>query len=177
MKFHLETERLVLRDLLAEDREGIFLLDSNPKVHEYLGKKPMQTSEEAEAIIVQVRKQYLEFGIGRWAVIDKHTEEFIGWCGLKYEQKLRSFPYYDIGYRLREEFWGKGIATEAARAALNYGFSVLLLEEICAATAQGNTASMNVLEKIGFTFQGTFMYENETCNWYTISNKNKHTII
>lgn len=174
MKIQLETERLLLRELLPEDREGFFLLDSNPRVHEYLGKQPIQTLEQADVAIAHVRKQYLEFGIGRWAVIDKQTEAFIGWCGLKYEQKLRDFAYYDIGYRLREEFWGKGIATEAARAALDYGFSVLLLEEICAATAQGNTASMTVLEKIGLTFQDTFVYENEVCNWFAIAHKDSN---
>ncbi|OFZ07297.1 MAG: GNAT family N-acetyltransferase [Bacteroidetes bacterium RIFCSPHIGHO2_02_FULL_44_7] len=170
MKLHLETERLLLRELQPEDREGLFLLDSNPKVHEFLGNQPIHTREEADAIIALVRKQYAEYGIGRWAVIDKQTEEFIGWAGLKYEQKLRNFAYYDLGYRLREEYWGKGIATEAASTALKYGFSVLKLDEISAAASQANKASIAILEKIGLTFRETFVYENEVCNWYTISN-------
>jgi len=172
MKIPLETERLLLRELEPDDRDGLFLLDSNPKVHEFLGKQPIQTLEEADAIIALVRKQYAEYGIGRWAVIDKQTKEFIGWAGLKYERELRDFTYYDIGYRLREEFWGKGIATEAASASLKYGFSVLNLDEICAAAAQDNTASIAVLEKIGLVFQDTFPYKNEVCNWYTLSKFN-----
>ena len=66
---------------------------------------------EAKSIIEEIRKQYKENGIGRWAVIDKKTNDFIGWAGLKYEQKLGdNFKYYDLGYRLKKKYWGKTLS-------------------------------------------------------------------
>ncbi|WP_405207578.1 GNAT family N-acetyltransferase [Aquimarina sp. LLG6339-5] len=169
MKVHIETERLIIRDLEEYDVQGIFELDSDPEVHEFLGKKPIKTLEEAKQIIKQIRTQYKENGIGRWAVIDKQTEDFIGWTGLKYEQGLRKeFNYYDLGYRLRQKYWGKGIATETAIESLKYGFERLDLKEIGAAADINHLASNNILKKIGLKFIDRFDYEGVPHNWYNI---------
>jgi len=152
MKIHIETKRLIIRDLEEFDAKGIFDLDSNPEVHEFLGKKPIKTIKEAEEVINFIRKQYVDNGIGRWAIIDKKTNDFIGWTGLKYEQKLReNMSYYDLGYRLRKKYWGKGIATETAIESLKYGFSKVNLREICAAADVNNLASNKILIKIGLS--------------------------
>ncbi|WP_062061396.1 GNAT family N-acetyltransferase [Aquimarina longa] len=170
MKIHIETERLIIRDLENFDAQGIFDLDSDPEVHEYLGKHPIKTIQEAEEVINFIRNQYLENGIGRWAVIDKKTNDFMGWTGLKYEQKLREdMSYYDLGYRLRKKYWGNGIATETAIESLAYGFDKLNLKKICAAADVNNIASNKVLQKIGLQFIETFDYEGKPHNWYTIS--------
>lgn len=169
MKIHIETERLIIRDLEAFDAKGIFELDSDPKVHEFLGKNPIKTIKEAEGVINGIRQHYVENGIGRWAIVDKKTNDFIGWTGLKYEQNLRkNFSYYDLGFRLRSKYWGKGIATEAAIACLNYGFDTLNLNEICAAVNIDNLASNKILQKIGLRFIETFEYKGISCNWYKI---------
>lgn len=169
MKIHIETERLIIRDLEAFDAKGIFELDSDPKVHEFLGKNPIKTIKEAEGVINGIKQHYLENGIGRWAIVDKKTNDFIGWTGLKYEQKLReNFSYYDLGYRLRSKYWGKGIATEAAIECLKYGFDTLNLDEICAAVNINNLASNKILRKIGLRFIETFEYGGITCKWYKI---------
>ena len=169
IKIRIETERLIIRDLEAFDAKGIFELDSDPKVHEFLGKNPIKTIKEAEGIIIGVRQQYLENGIGRWAIVDKKTNDFMGWTGLKYEQKLReNFSYYDLGYRLRSKYWGKGIATEAAIESLKYGFDTLNLDEICAAANIDNLASNKILRKIGLRFIENFEYDGIPCNWYKI---------
>ena len=169
MKIHIETERLIIRDLEAFDARGIFELDSDPKVHEFLGKNPIKTIKEAEGVINLIRQHYLENGIGRWAIVDKKTNDFIGWTGLKYEQKLReNFSYYDLGYRLRSKYWGKGIATEAAIECIKYGFDKLNLDEICAAVNIDNLASDKILRKIGLRFIETFEYGGIACNWYKI---------
>ena len=167
MKIHIETERLIIRDLEAFDAKGILELDSDPKVHEFLGKNPIKTIKEAEVVIKGIRQHYVENGIGRWAIVDKKTNDFIGWAGLKYEQKLReNFNYYDLGYRLRSKYWGKGIATEAAIECIKYGFDTLNLVEICAAVNINNLASDKILRKIGLRFIETFEYDGITCNWY-----------
>ena len=88
MKIHFETKRLIVRDLEELDSKGIFELDSDPEVHKYLGNKPIKTIREAEEVVNSIRKQYDKNGIGRWAIIDKSSEEFIGWTGLKYEENL-----------------------------------------------------------------------------------------
>lgn len=170
MKIHIETERLIIRDLEKFDAKGIFDLDSDPEVHKYLGKNPINTIEEAQEVINFIRKQYVKNEIGRWAVIDKKTNDFIGWTGLKYEQKLRkNFSYYDLGYRIRKKYWGKGIATETAIESLKYGFTKLNLSEICAAADVNNIASNKVLRKIGLKFIETFDFDGASHNWYKIN--------
>lgn len=71
MTVHLETNRFILRDIEFNDANDIFELDSDPEVHKFLGKKPIKTIDEAEAIIDYIRKQYYDYGIGRWAIINK----------------------------------------------------------------------------------------------------------
>lgn len=169
MKIHVETDRFFLRELEAYDDQGMFELDSDPDVHEFLGKRPIKTIEEAQKVIKTIRAQYIDNGIGRWAVIDKKTDDFIGWSGLKYEKELRKeFHYYDIGYRLIKKYWGKGIATETAVASLKYGFEKLNLEEISAAAEIEHIASNTVLKKVGLQFVETFEYDNEILNFYTL---------
>ncbi len=170
MKIHIETDRLIIRDIEEYDAEGFFELDSDPDVHEYIGKKLIKTIQEAKQVIDFIRNQYIENGIGRWAIIDKKTNDFIGWTGLKYEQGLReNFSYYDLGYRLRKKYWGNGIATETAIESLKYGFEKLDLKEIGAAADVNHLVSNKILTKIGLKFIETFDFEGVLHNWYNLS--------
>lgn len=169
MKIYTQSKRFLLREIVEADAADMFELDSDPEVHKYLGNKPVKNIAEVEQMIQFIRAQYEENGIGRWAIIDKLTNEFIGWSGLKLEKQLRKeFHYYDIGYRLKRKYWGQGIATETAIESLRYGFEQLELEEICAAAAIEHKASNHILSKIGLTFSGTFDYEEEPHNWYIL---------
>ena len=172
MNIHIETDRFILRDIEESDVEGIFELDSDPEVHTYLGTPPIQTLEEAHGIIRYIRKQYTENGIGRWAVIDKESSDFVGWTGLKYEQELRSeFDYYDIGYRLRKKYWGQGIASLTATESLRYGFEQMGLDEICGAAEIEHKVSNHILQKIGLTYVERFVFEGTPANFYRITKK------
>ena len=168
MKIFVETERLILRELLPSDLEGMFELDSDPRVHRFLGEKPVKSIEESEKIIAYVREQYEQRGIGRWAAIEKSSGDFIGWSGLK----LNTTPlngktnFYDIGYRLIPRYWGKGYATESARPALDYGFQTLNLKVIYGAALIDNHASNRILKKLGLTYIENFEFEGETACWY-----------
>ena len=165
----IETARYILRPMIATDAAGIFELDSNPNVHLYLGNQPIKTMAEAEATVKYVQNQYVKHGIGRWAVVDKKTQEFVGWSGLKYEEYVRTdMNYYDLGYRLREKFWGKGIATETAKASLAYGFQTMNLEEIFAGAHVENAGSNAVLQKVGLEHLETFIFDGEPHHWYRI---------
>lgn len=88
MKIFAETERLILREILPSDIDGMFELDSDPEVHKYLGNKPVTTREQISDAINFIRQQYIDNGIGRWAIIDKKTNDFIGWTGLKFVTEL-----------------------------------------------------------------------------------------
>lgn len=173
MNLIIETERLILRPILESDVDGMFELDANPEVHKYLGNKPITTKAQAADVIQVIRSQYQKNGIGRFAVVLKETNDFIGWAGLKLETNTinNHQNYYDLGYRLQQNYWGKGYATESAKAWLNYGLNTLQLQKICAAASCDNTASNKILSKIGMTFIESFYYENIYCNWYQIDRK------
>lgn len=170
MKIFAETERLILRELIPGDAPGIFALDSDAEVQRYVGNKPLTHIDQATAVIDFIRKQYEEHGIGRWAMIDKSTQEFLGWTGLKLIRTEINHHqhFYDMGYRLIRKHWGKGYATESALASVRYGFDVLQLSEIFAMADSGNLASQHVLEKAGMTYVNDFMYEGDPHRWYEI---------
>lgn len=165
-----ETNRLILREVLPEDEDGFYELDSDPEVHKYIGSEPIDTIEQARETIRFIRQQYIDNGIGRWAIIEKSTNNFIGWTGLKLIRKEinNHINYYDLGYRLLKKYWGNGFATEAASASLNYGFNKLALMEVYADANIENVASNNVLTKVGLRFVETFEKEGIINNWYQI---------
>jgi [ribosomal protein S5]-alanine N-acetyltransferase len=168
MNVLIETNRLIIRPLLPTDKEGMFQLDSNPEVHRYVGKKPVKTVDESAAVIEFIRQQYVDFGIGRWAVVEKGTNEFIGWMGFKLFKGPvnKHADFYDFGYRLREEYWGRGYATEAGVATLHYGIDTFGFTDIYAMTDVNNIASRRVLEKMGFALACIFDYDGEL-TWRT----------
>ncbi|GGH18990.1 N-acetyltransferase [Sphingobacterium alkalisoli] len=170
MKIYAETERLILREIVPTDIDGMFELDSDPEVHKYLGNNPIKDKGQVAAIIDFIRKQYFEHGIGRWAVIEKQKNEFMGWAGLKYitEETNGHRDYYDLGYRLIRRYWGKGFATEAAIASLDYGFKELGLDEMYAIADCQNNGSNKILTKVGFAFIEVFDLDAVNCNWYRI---------
>jgi RimJ/RimL family protein N-acetyltransferase len=147
----------------------MFLLDSDSAVHRYLGNKPIKELAESHATIEYVQRQYETNGIGRWAMTDRHTGDFMGWAGLKYEiSALDDRYYYDLGYRMRPLYWGKGLATEASRAWLHYGFETMQLAAIGASAHTDNKASNRILSKLGFELFATYRYEGMPCNCYRL---------
>ncbi|WP_289046224.1 GNAT family N-acetyltransferase [uncultured Olleya sp.] len=177
MNINIETERLLLRELRSSDLEGMFELDSNPNVHKYLGNKPIKTKAESKIILDSVLQQYQNRGIGRFAVIEKASGDFVGWSGIRLntEYNMNGFTkYYDIGYRLIERFWNKGYATESGKASLDYAFNTMKLSEIFATTEVNNQASHNALLKIGLNYIEDFYFKQEQLNlrWYALKNPN-----
>ncbi len=173
MKFYLETERLILRDLLISDLKGMFELDSDSLVHIYLGNKPISTEEEAVKNIEFIRSQYEDRGIGRFAAIEKATGDFIGWSGLKLntgeKEELNGIQdFIDIGYRFIPRYWGKGYATESSLATLKFGFNSMKYPVICGAADYENIGSNKVLSKIGLHFINEFYFKDIKCNWYEL---------
>lgn len=174
MKLILKTERLILREMLVSDAEALFEMDSNPKVHQYLWNKPLKNSSEVQSYIESVKNQYLENNIGRFVVVLKETNELIGWAGLKYNTEMvnNKIHFYDIGYRLNERFWGKGYASEASFAWLDYGFNVMKIKVMEAAAHSDNIASNKILLKIGLKMTEQYLEDGVYWNWYELKNPN-----
>lgn len=144
----IETERLILRTWEKEDAEAYFQINQDPKVIEFL-LGPL-TMEQVNDFILQMNSQSDKRGYAAWAVCLKETSELIGFIGLNYIEWESPFtPAVEVAWRLGSQFWGRGYATEGAKAALEYGFKNCGLKEIIAITVPANVRSIRVMEKIG----------------------------
>ncbi len=170
MKVVIETERLILRELEYTDDQDLFEMDSDPEVHLYIENNPVKSIDEIRKVIEMLKIQYKENGIARWAVVDKLTNECVGWSGLKYfNQPLNNHNnFYELGYRFKKKHWGKGFATESSSAILDFGFRNFNVEKIFAITDPKNENSKKVLNKLGFEFQETFDYEGDPTDWFEL---------
>lgn len=139
----LATDRLRVRSFRRDDLDAYAEIVADPEVMRYLGG-PL-TRSQARAYIERSLEHERTFGFGRYGVV--RDGGLIGMCGYA---PVRD--YVDLGYRFTRSSWGNGFATEAARAVIDYGFSVLGLHEIVAMALIDNTDSIRVIEKLGFTF-------------------------
>ncbi len=149
MHIIFETPRLILRRFTEADASLVLFLNSQHEVLKYLHERPLINEADAATIIRTVILPQYQNNLGRWAIHVKGTNEFIGWCGLKYRPEIDE---NDLGYRLLPSAWGKGYATEAAKHTLEYGFNELQLAVITGRAHIENIASQKVLEKIGMQF-------------------------
>lgn len=144
----IETERLILRAWKDSDIDPYFQINQDAKVLEFL--LGALTIEEVKNFLLQMNQQLQERNFTLWAVENRNTKELMGFVGLNEISWESHFtPAIEIGWRLGSQFWGQGYATEAALAALNYGFNHLHLKEIVAFTFYKNKRSIRVMEKIG----------------------------
>ncbi len=171
MKTTIETERLLLREMAIDDKEDLYELHTDPEVQKWTGEVVVESMHEIEDAIRSRQKDYEEYGFGRLAVILKETGAFVGWAGLAY---LPEFDLVDLGYRFKKAFWGKGYATEASKAILDYGFKTLNLDSIVAIAIPENKASIRVMEKVGMVFDKIAPYDDETPEavWYKAEKMN-----
>ncbi len=176
MKTIIETDRLLIRELVESDVDAMFELHSDPEVHRFLGNNTVADHAGMMEIIRSIRQQYIDFGVGRWVMIDKQNQEFIGWTGLQFvTRKTNNHKnYHDLGYRLLKRFWGQGYATESAIASLDYAFNELNLTEVYAMADSRNIVSHKILKKIGLKFIETFDYEGVVHHWLKIK-KSEYT--
>jgi RimJ/RimL family protein N-acetyltransferase len=153
----LETERLTLRRLTEADVDNLFDLDSDPAVMRFLtGGAPTPRDVIWNEILPRFLSYYERYdGYGVWAAIEKSTGEFLGWFSLR-PRDGGSPDEVALGYRLRQSAWGKGYATEGARALIRKGFTELGAQRVFATTYQDNLASRRVMEKAGLTWARTY---------------------
>ena len=167
MHIIFQTPRLILRQITIEDAPLILGLNRDPEIVKYVHEPTLKTVEQAEKIIVDIILPQYKNNLGRWAIITKDNDEFIGWCGLKYRPELDEI---DLGYRLMQKAWGKGFATEAAEETLEYGFNTLNLNLITGRAHVENLASIKVLEKIGMDYIGEEIIDDCPVKTFTKAN-------
>ncbi len=146
----IRTDRLVLRPAVDADRAAIAALNAHPKVGEWLGG--VRDRAQSDAFVDRVQAHDAEHGHGFWVVERQADGRVIGMTGLWWvPPEMNMAPIVEIGWRFHPDAWGQGYATEAAKAALAYGFEVLKRDEIIAFTARTNLASQAVMRRIGMS--------------------------
>ena len=160
----IETDRLLLRMIRADDLDHLAALFSDPEVVKYVGDGKPAARDEAARALESIIRHWHGHGFGRWLVFEKQTGDFIGLGGLR---SLFDMP--ELVYHLTKANWGKGYATEIARAALRFGFQECGHARIVAITKPPNTASIHVMEKLGMRFEKIATYYNIEVAQYTIS--------
>jgi 3-dehydroquinate dehydratase/shikimate dehydrogenase len=144
----IRTKRLILRPWREEDLQSFAELNADPRVMEFFPS--VLTREESDQMAERIQKKMGERGWGLWAVSIPNGADFIGFIGLATQTFRAHFtPTVEVGWRLAYPFWGKGYATEGAKAALAYGFETLKLSEIVSFTSIQNRRSRAVMERIG----------------------------
>jgi RimJ/RimL family protein N-acetyltransferase len=146
----IETDRLTLRVFVPEDVDRLAEILGDPSVMRYMpGGEPMPR-QRIEIGLKKIIDHWHQHGFGRWAVIHNVDDRLIGWCGLEFIQEISEV---EVAYLLEKLYWGKGFATEAAKASLRYGFEELKLDHIIALAFPENVASRRVMEKIGMVYE------------------------
>jgi [ribosomal protein S5]-alanine N-acetyltransferase len=144
-----ETERLLIRQIELADFEMFYAICSDAEVMKYVGSGHPLSAERTQHWIEITRNNYLQKGYGNCAVIDKASQEFIGYCGLVYSKEI---DQVELIYTLKKAYWGRGLATEAARAMVRFGRPLLQPAAIYASVDPENIPSRRILEKTGFRY-------------------------
>ncbi|MEU6710627.1 GNAT family N-acetyltransferase [Nonomuraea sp. NPDC046802] len=151
----METKRLIMRRWLDADRAPFASMNADPEVMEHFPS--LLSREQSDAMVDRIERDFDTYGYGLWALEERESGRFIGFTGLV----LQSFdapllPAVEIGWRLTRPAWGHGYATEAAREAVRYAFDEAGLDEIVSMTAERNTRSRAVMERLGMTYAAGF---------------------
>lgn len=162
MNIIIETPRLYLREFSIKDANDFFEMNNDPDVIKYTGDAPFTSVEKAKEFIDDY-DQYTSYGYGRWAVCDKTSNDFLGFCGLKYHP---SPNLVEVGYRLKKKYRGNGYATESTAACLDYGFGKLNLNAIYAHVHPENKASEKVLNRCEMEYLYDIFHESGRVRFY-----------
>jgi len=157
----LQTERLLLRGWCDDDLVPFAALNADPDVMEHF-PGPLSRRESDAFVHERIEPHFVERGFGLWAVEVPGVAPFIGFVGLQAPLFEAWFtPCVEIGWRLAAARWGRGYATEAAQAAVEFGFDRAGLDEIVSFTVPANVPSIAVMKRLGMTYDGEFDHPNQ----------------
>ncbi len=145
------TERLRFREWEVADVEAFHAICSDPDVMQFVGNGVSWSWEQTEQFVLRNCEMSRSLGFCQWPVISKEDGTLIGFCGF-----VPADQGAEIGWRLAKAYWGRGLATEAARVVLKHGFETLGFQHIIATVQSSNRASIRVVEKLGMHAEGCF---------------------
>ena len=152
---------MVLRQMEMDDVDDLMGIFSDPVAMRYYPNT--KSRQEAEEWVRRAQESYRDHGFGLWVAILEDSGEFVGQCGLTV-QEVEGKNEVEIGYLFLRRFWGRGLATEAARAARDHGFHMPGCERLVSLIDPGNLASRRVAEKVGLRPErGVWKWNKEIC--------------
>ncbi len=152
MKIILETPRLILRRQVLDDLDDLWALYCDPEITKYIPDAPRTREEAREELEWHMNGHPRNPQLGLWATVHKESGKFIGRCGLL-PWTIEEQQEVEVAYTIARDRWGQGLATEAAKAILQYGFEHLNLPRLVSLIEPENIASQRVAEKIGMAFE------------------------
>lgn len=161
-----ETERLYLREWVRDDWKRFRPLATDPRVMRYIGNGQPLTDLQIQDRIEYWMRAAVERGWGPWPIIHREDSELIGFCGFG----DGFLPDVEIGWRLKPEYWGLGLATEAARAVMDYGFQRWEFSRLISVAQPENQQSLRVMEKLGMKFERAFSHDGISVVAYAKAN-------
>ena len=152
--FFLMTKRIGFSKWQKSDSKLAEILWGDPDVTRYICASGKFSADDISARLEKEISNEKEYHVQYWPIFELSSKDFIGCCGLRPYRKNK----YEMGFHLRPQFWGKGYATEAAKAVIDYAFSVLKTEALFAGHNPNNIASSKILVKLGFRYIGNEFY-------------------
>ncbi len=163
---NIETRRLLLRHFTPNDGDELYHIYSNLDLFQYMSIEKPLLRDQTRLLIYEFIESWQQHNFGVWAVIDKKHNKLIGHCGFKFLENTREIQ---MGYLLLKPYWGRGLGTEAAEAALKYGFEVAKFKRIVAIAKPENVASRRVMEKVGMKYEKNAYYYNNNVVYYCLT--------
>lgn len=159
----LESNRLIYREFRKSDSSDLFLIRSDDKVMNYMDSNKHQTIQDSKKMISGIKKSFDEKKGINWAIIEKSTNELIGYFG--FWKLIKEHCRAEIGYALKPKFWGKGLMKETINKLIDFGFNELNLHSTEANVNPQNESSIQLLLKIGFKqeayFRENYLFDNK----------------
>ncbi|MEL6402514.1 MAG: GNAT family N-acetyltransferase [Cyanobacteria bacterium J06626_4] len=165
----LETKRLILREMALHDMDDLLEVLSDPEAMKFY-PQPFDR-QMTQTWIERNVQRYAQYGFGLWALILKQTGKLIGDCGLVV-QEVDGVEEVEIGYHICRDLWGKGLATEAAQACRDYGFTQLGFDKLISLVNPANIASCRVAEKNGMSLIKEMEWRNKPTSVYAVERSN-----
>ncbi len=163
----IETNRLILREFQRTDLQELAPILADPKVMKF-SPTGVNSVEQVQERIEGFIACYKEFGFGKWAVVLKESNQLLGYCGIAVDQ-IDGKDEKELGYRLDSRYWGQGLATEAASAAIKYGFEQFNLPYVLGIVERVNSASVRVLEKVGMRYERVTIFHEVEMDVYRVN--------
>jgi len=173
----LRTERLLLRRWRSDDLDALAAIDGDAEVMRYIGDGSVRDREQTATALANFEQRWAEQGFGLFAAEDRVSGALAGWVGLAVPTFLPEvLPAVEIGWRLARPFWGRGLATEGARAVLEYVFTELDRSHVISLIHPDNAASIAVATRLGETKQGETQVFDIGCLIYGITRERWHEL-